>query len=356
MDIIKSKNKEIEKLSTSLLEIQEIESVDTTGYKRIGKANSLISQIPNLLSANALSNAYKIVIPPNTSGSLMKLQNGLLSSVMVQDGKIVAHAGLQSFSGLASPMVVFSALSFITGQYFLSEINSSLDSIVSEIKGIRKLLLLEKESVIFSKALFLDELKSRWSTILESDTYRTATLVNVQSSINELSSTIYYLNSVFSDDIADLKESFKEKKFDFESTNSNIQNTIMKISKAYEVRAVLKSMEFILARVASGDNGKEIINILEDEAISFHKSIVDRITQFIDETSLFLKSEAKTIAKQGKVKSLISVLNKTKSDFNFEKPEGILQNTKRSLRQALEVNDSGYEIIMHDGDLYIESD
>lgn len=354
MNLVISKNKKVAEKTYPLMEFQNIENFDPAKFKKIGKANSLMGQLPALVSAKALSGAYKVIMPSGSSGTLMKLQSGYLSTVMVKEGKIVAQAGLQSISGLVSPMVIFSAMSFITGQYFMSEINKSLEDIVSEIKGIRKLLLLEQESAIFSKAIFLEDIKYRWSSILESEIYRTATLVNIQNSINELTSSIYFLNSVLSDEIAEMKKVLKNKKSDINEINLKIQDSVLKISKAYEIRAIFKAMELILARIPGSEENEDVLSLLEDEAESFHSNTIGRINKLISETSIYLKDNPKTISQQVKTKGIMEILNSTKELFDLKSAEGIMENTKNSLRKALEINDRGYQISVYEGELYLD--
>ena len=121
--------------SMKLIKIEEIQTndIEKSNLKKIGNANSILSQIPNFISAKTLNESYRVIIPAGVEGDLIKYSDNLLGTPIIKDGKIVGHAGLKSLSAMATPMVIYSAMSIVTGQYFLSQINNNISNILVNI-------------------------------------------------------------------------------------------------------------------------------------------------------------------------------------------------------------------------------
>lgn len=139
-----------------LLDIEKLESCEEiyskTNIGKGGRFNFMLQALPisQIIGQNKmLEGAYKVIIPKGSGDSLMKYSNGYLGTPLVNSttGKISGHAGLSKITNLPmSPVIIFTTMSFITGQYFMSQINSSLKNISKDINDIIKFLFDDKES------------------------------------------------------------------------------------------------------------------------------------------------------------------------------------------------------------------
>jgi len=187
------KNNETKKLAIALkdkLSIKSIESsqIDTKLYQKItdsGVSSQLFNgmqHLPQALSAMELSKSFQVIMPEGINGVLMQYKNGMLGTPVVSNGKIVAHAGLQSLKPAAVALSVFTVASVITGQYFMAQINKKLKAISFSIEGICKFLENDKLSQIQAHFEFLDFAESNNNSIIKNDEQKISTIINIQNS------------------------------------------------------------------------------------------------------------------------------------------------------------------------------
>ena len=158
------------------------EDMTESGYKEIpdshlGQIGMMFQQLPGLAShAISYHGTYRVYFDKSL-GVLQQAKqgDGFLRANVVQAGtnnKITGQALLKSAS--MGPLVanaVFSALSMVTGQYFLSEINSKLSSIDKKVDGIRQFLEMEKSAdsglmkSIYSKLFVISSLSKKMSIL-----------------------------------------------------------------------------------------------------------------------------------------------------------------------------------------------
>lgn len=167
------------------------ESMAEAGYKEI--PNSHIGQIGMVfqqlsgLATHAVSyhGTYRVYFDKSL-GVLQQAKqgNGFLRANVVQAGtnnKITGQALLKAAS--SGPLVanaVFSALSMVTGQYFLSEINNKLSQIEKKIDGIQQFLENEKRSELLANYYFLQQLIQTYKYIQSNDLQKQAAIQQLQ--------------------------------------------------------------------------------------------------------------------------------------------------------------------------------
>ena len=119
------------------LTVIQVENEEINNKKCIGnltKVNMFMQQLPlavNIAQNQINSNAYKVVFPEGAAGTLMKYKNGMLGTPLIgESGKISGHAGLVPVDSISlTPLMIFTAMSAITGQYFMAKINEGLESL-----------------------------------------------------------------------------------------------------------------------------------------------------------------------------------------------------------------------------------
>lgn len=160
-------------------------------YKRIdtsliGRIESVVQIIPSIIQGVAYSSDTYRVIYDKGLGVLQKAANnpGMYRANIVSsetNNAIQGQALLQKVS--AGPQIisgVFSAMSLVTGQYYMSQINSRLNDIEKSITEIQKFLEDDKRSHMESEEEFLKGIQKNYQVLIDNDNMRTATLCNIQ--------------------------------------------------------------------------------------------------------------------------------------------------------------------------------
>ena len=279
-----------------LLDIEKLESCEEiyskTNIGKGGRFNFMLQALPisQIIGQNKmLEGAYKVIIPKGSGDSLMKYSNGYLGTPLVNSttGKISGHAGLSKITNLPmSPVIIFTTMSFITGQYFMSQINSSLKNISKDINDIIKFLFDDKESRNYAIYQLYIDISTSMDIIIENQDIRIAYLTNIQSSLIDLNQNIKFyektmdrkrkeLSSIINDNkntndrINDSKKKFKE-----------LNKLILQRYFCLQLYAQCKILEMQLAQIYDIDYIEKIINQLnniKDESTLYNIRIVENI-------------------------------------------------------------------------------
>ncbi|MDY3234275.1 MAG: hypothetical protein SOW94_06980, partial [Erysipelotrichaceae bacterium] len=89
------------------------------------QVSGLLQYLPQAAAGNALKGTFRVEFPQGISGALVQHGNGYLSVVKGPDnGKFVGQATFIPTSESAPALLgLFTALSVVTSQYFLAQIN-----------------------------------------------------------------------------------------------------------------------------------------------------------------------------------------------------------------------------------------
>ena len=296
--------------NAEILKIEPLntDSIPKKGLKKIGGKQLLIAQIPSFFATIQPLEAYKIIMPPGVSGGLIQYKDGLLGTPLIKDGKIIGHAGLKSISGVVTPMLIFTAMSVVTGQYFLSQINKTLCKILNEIKKIEDILLLKEESNLFSHSAFLQRINRNYSFINSSNQLKNATITNIQRAINELTSSIYFYaqNTLF------ILNSMKQKEKFEELSTSEIKQNIEKFKISLKLRNMFIVMEFAFSQTFDTTTIENVQNNILNENLEVFAPLITEILNTNIKMQEKLSSNANTRKKQKKLKNFISELKSLK--------------------------------------------
>lgn len=118
--------------SVDLSNKQKFIKLEPTESQRM-QISALMNQLPALVGMDILSKSMVLTFPEGVQGVLMQLKAGGYTTTLqsVETGKIVGTASLQSTIPQTLCLGAFTAMSVVSGQYFLSQINSSLAQISS---------------------------------------------------------------------------------------------------------------------------------------------------------------------------------------------------------------------------------
>lgn len=174
----------------------------TQGQKM--QISALMNQLPALAGVDALSKTMRIRFPEGIQGTLMQLKsNGGYTTTLksLETGKITGTAWLEYATPQAVCLGAFTAMSVVSGQYFLSQINSSLAQISSGIDKILEFLYGDKRAELLSEVNFIRFAYENYKSVMEHNEQRIATLISLQNAkkvalkdiefyLSDLSSTI----------------------------------------------------------------------------------------------------------------------------------------------------------------------
>lgn len=143
--------------------------------------SALWNAVPSLAAAGT-KNACVLHLPNGvTTSDLMKYKNGGLGNTYYgPDGKFAGNGTLELLGKQQAIMGAFTAMSIASGQYFLSEINSNLTAINQKIDKILEFLYGDKKAELISEVSFVNFAYQNYSSIMECDPQRTATIISLQ--------------------------------------------------------------------------------------------------------------------------------------------------------------------------------
>jgi hypothetical protein len=338
------------------IELLSVEPLDNASVKKeelekIGNKNSLLSQIPNLFASKQLSEAYKVVMPPGVCGELMQYRDGLLGTPLTKGGKIVGHAGLESMSGVVTPMLVFTAMSVATGQYFLYQINESLNDILDEIKRVKDLFLLKEESTLFSHSVFLYQIYQNYAYYNGSNQLRIATLGNIQRVISELTASIYF----YAHNVVHVLDLIDKKGIKGELSADEIKQNLEKLKVAVKLRNLFIVMEFALSQSFDAITIQNVKNNIMNGNLEIFQPLIDKIFSTNEKMQNELISKANTKAKQKKLIRFRNELNSLKvgiSKQHVEKSNTVIALAFDRLKQF---DENGAEFYVIGDEVYTKS-
>lgn len=110
-------------------------------------------------------NLYRATASP---GDLMRYVDKTVSSIVTKNGKITAHAGFLPVNAVVfAPIIIFEAMSILTGQYYLNGISNQLSAIDKKINELIQLHHTERYAKINHSIKFLECLKNQRAINIE---------------------------------------------------------------------------------------------------------------------------------------------------------------------------------------------
>lgn len=351
--------------NNSLINIQGVDDISIENLKKINgmsRVNMLLQQLPLstvILQNNALNGAFKVVVPEGATGTLMKYKNGLLGTPIIgENKKIVAHAGLEEIKSVSlTPVMLFSAISVITGQYFMSKIDENLSKLEKNVNEIIELIYDEKESDNLAIYNFFKYININLQTLIDNREMKIATLTNIQNYNNKLHSNILFYSKSIKRLIKDLKlvtesNSLSGKKLD---RVQEIDNKIEKIMKqqhlCYQLLCIGKVCEIQIAQCYDKEYYSNLIKDLTDIG-----ELIDKdINTLIENVSLAML-EILTKSKVAGKKSIDKYKENEKKNKDFQKQFELNCSSLLDKFEQFKCEiDKPKEIYIINGDIYINN-
>lgn len=231
----------------------------TQGQKM--QLNALAGQLPALAGMDILSNSMVIKFPEGVQGTLVKLKNGghTLTLRDSETGKFNGTAWLESLDRQATVLGVFTVMSIASGQYFLSQINSSLAQISLGVDKILEFLYGDKRAELLSEVSFIRFAYENYASVMEHSEQRIATLISLQNAKKVAMKDIEFY-------LSDLSSIIKGRK------TSDISTTVPKMIKTKEcldLSLQLYTMSNLLEIYYAQNYDSKYISFMESEASEY---------------------------------------------------------------------------------------
>lgn len=162
------------------------------------QVSALLQQLPSALAAGTMASAYRIEFPKGVVGTLTKLkQGGYSTAIKGLDKRFAGTASLYSMSMEAAVLGAFTAMSVVTGQFFLARINAELKVINEKLDQILQFLAEDKKAELISEISFVKYASENYSSIMSHDEQRIATIYGLQEARKVAMKDVqFYLNSL----------------------------------------------------------------------------------------------------------------------------------------------------------------
>lgn len=255
------------------------------GYRKISNvAGPIFNQLPGIVGANIAASAYKINLPEGfTINDLMRLKrNGELTTVLKKGGKgaFQGSASLVSTGPAAVVMGIFIALSVITSQYFLAEINKNLENIKQRISKIDFFLRLEKRCELLSNIDFLQEIHRDYEHIVMNPSHHQAVLNRIIEIKNSANRDCMFYTGLIESNWPQLNGS-KDSQEQITETLSSIAENIDNLKCATMIYSISSIMELIFSDNAGNGEYIELIKAdMEKHQRAFEGTLLKSISSY----------------------------------------------------------------------------
>ena len=165
---------------------------------------------PSMVAAETLTQAYIARFPEGLPHTLTALKQGGFGSMIQGEQGFLGSASFFPVTEQAIFLSVFTAMSVVSGQYFLTKINSQLDVIQRRLGEILDFLYGDKKAELMAEISFTKYAFENYASIMAHESQRTATITSLQSAkkvaMNDIEFYIHDLSSTVESQEKDLKK------------------------------------------------------------------------------------------------------------------------------------------------------
>lgn len=221
--------------------------------------SALIQNIPSLIAVNTLAETYIVKFPDGLQHTLMSLGQGGFSSTYIESGKIAGTASLYSTATQAAVLGAFTTMSIVSGQYFLSQINSELRVMKLNIDKILEFLYGEKKAELMSEVSFVKYAYQNYGSIMGCNPQRIATISSLQNARKVAMKDIeFYVSDL--DSIVNGKDG---------SDVGTLTEKAMQIKESLELSMQLYGMSSVLEIYYAQNHESSYIKYIDSEITSY---------------------------------------------------------------------------------------
>lgn len=308
--------------------------------------NALIQQLPLAVTASNMPQMYTLTFPEGLPHTLMHLKNGgFATSIIGADGKIVGMASLTPMVAEAAILGFFTAMSVITGQFFLFQINKELKKINQSLDKIVEFLYGDKKAELMSEVNFTKYVYQNYTSIMTHEQQRIATISGLQQAKKVAIKDVEFYMCDLENTVNDMKENW--------NIGTNIGHCYQS-KDCLELSMQLYIMSTLLEMYYSQNYDKNYIKYIEDEICSYIRKSEKRMLKSFSslQTVLDKANPKKMKDKNGKMidkDKLREQCNKVVQILEDEE-ETPMQKSLHSILQAATKKTEYY--LTNNGDVY----
>lgn len=189
--------------------------------------SELLQHIPTAAAAGTMAGAYTVKFPKGLPHTLISLKQGGFGSQILNNGKFVGSASFYPIAGQATILGVFTVMSVVTGQFFLTRINKELHMINKTLDEIMKFLYGDKRAELLSELSFIRYARDNYASIMVHEAHRAATIVGIQGAKKIAMKDIEFYMNDFENQIASLtKKNFADMKQKMDNDMKQVRNNL----------------------------------------------------------------------------------------------------------------------------------
>lgn len=231
--------------------------------------SAFLQQTPQVLAAGTLANVYMVTFPEGLPHTLTALKQGGYGSMIRANGQIAGSASFYPVATQAAALGAFSAMSAVTGQYFLTQINSELKIVNQKLDEILGFLYGEKKAELMAEISFVKYAHNNFSTIMMHEDQRVATIGSLQAAKKVAMKDIEFY-------LSDLDATAKRKAKDYDDLQ-DLMDKALRITDSIEMSRQLYVVSSLLELYYSQNYENEYIGYIEADMISFINKCDSRI-------------------------------------------------------------------------------
>jgi len=245
----------------SLAENKSFKKLELSPSQKI-QVTGLLQQTPLAFTSGFTSSCYVVSFPEGLPHTLTKLkQGGYGSMIQGEHGGFVGSASFYKMTTQAAVLGAFTAMSAVTGQYFLAEINSELELVNKKLDDILEFLYGDKKAELMAEISFVKYAHNNYSTIMMFDEQRIATISSLQDAKKIAMKDIdFYLN--------DLYACVNEKTKDYKG----LQETVKRAERAKQCAEISRQLYVVsglLEIYFSQNYEQQYLDYVENDMIAY---------------------------------------------------------------------------------------
>ncbi len=224
--------------------------------------NFLLSQLPTIMAADTLSQAYVVEFPFGLPHTLTALKDGgYMNMIRGSDGRFAGVAPLHPLSAEAAFLGVFSTMSIVTGQYFLTKINNEFKMLNRKMDDIIDFLYGDKKAELMSEISFVQYAHQNYASIMAHETQRIATITSLQEAKKiAMKDMEFYIN-----DLESKADSSQVPYAEFQS----LSHDVFQIRTSLELSKQLYVMSGLLELYYAQNNDHDYIDMLKTTMVNY---------------------------------------------------------------------------------------
>lgn len=269
---------EMKKLADFQIEPYEglLELEDTTRFTKLTltpgqkmQVSAMLQQLPQTIAVGKLASAYSVKFPAGASHTLTKLKQGGYGSMLKANGHFAGSASFYPLTAQAAVLGAFTVMSAVTGQYFLTQINSELKIVNQKLDEILGFLYGEKKAELMAEISFVKYAHSNFSTMMLCDDQRAATIVSLQAAKKVAMKDIEFY-------LSDLDATANMKTTNYSDLCSTMDKALQ-IKDSIEMSRQLYVVSGLLELYYSQNYEEQYMDYIQNDMISYVNKCDNRI-------------------------------------------------------------------------------